>query len=125
MDRPDQRCAQRNQLASSALNPKGQEKFFSEKEQRKGRQAVRKETGEMVRPGTKSKGRVVNRVTEPLDRSIEIRSGRINEEEMVEAFRYQLPTANQRIAQNQGGVVPDKTVAHSGGIADEDGNEEN
>ena len=79
----------------------------------------------MVRPGMKSKSSVVDRVTESLDWSIEIRSRRVNEKEMVEAFRYQLPTADQRIPQDQGGVVPDKTVAHSGRIADEDGNQEN
>jgi len=43
---------------------------------------------------------------------------------MVETFRYQSPAANQRIAQNECGIVPDKTVAHSRRIADEDNNDQ-
>src|ERR1043166_8531978 len=44
---------------------------------------------------------------------------------MIEAFRDQSPASDQRIAQNQSGIVPDKTVAHRGRIADEDDDQEN
>ena len=84
-----------------------------------------KQTGDVVGSGSKGKGRVIDRVTKTLDRPVEIRSGRINEEEVVETLRDQSPTANQRVAQDQGGIVPDKTVAHSRGIANEDGDQEN
>jgi len=44
---------------------------------------------------------------------------------MVETFRHQSPAANQWIAQNECGIVPDKTVAHSRRIADEDNSDQN
>ena len=74
----------------------------------------------MVRSGPKSKGRVIDCVTEPLNRPIEIGRSRVHEEKVIETFRYQSPAANERIAQDQGRVVPDKTVAHRRRIADED-----
>ena len=84
-----------------------------------------KQTGDVVGSGSKGKGRVIDRVTKTLDRPVEFRSSRINEEEVVETLRDQSPTANQRVAQDQGGVVPDKTVARSRGIDNEDGDQEN
>jgi len=85
---------------------------------------VPKHTGEVIRSGSKSKGRVIDRINEPLNRPVEIRSGRVDEKKMVETFRYQSPAANQRIAQNECGIVPDKIVAHSRRIADEDNNDQ-
>src|SRR5437879_4774691 len=52
------------------------------------------------------------------------RRRRIDEKEMSEHFRNQSPASDQRIAQNQRGVIPDKIVAHSRGIADEDDDKE-
>ena len=43
---------------------------------------------------------------------------------MIEPFGNQSPASDQRIAQNQRGVIPDKIVAHSRGIADEDDDKE-
>src|ERR1700730_6182160 len=83
------------------------------------------QTCDVVRPRVKSEGHVIERVIQPLERSIEIRSGCVYKKEMVETLGYQPPAAKQRVAQDQGGVVPDKTVAHSGRIANEDGDEEN
>src|SRR5437773_5702694 len=42
----------------------------------------------MVRSGPKSKGRVIDCVTEPLNRPIEIGSSRVHEEKVVETFRF-------------------------------------
>ena len=66
------------------------------------------------------KDRVIKRVTEPLQRPIEIRSGGVNEKEMIEPLMDEAPAPNERVAQNQGRIVPDKTVAQSGRIANED-----
>ena len=79
----------------------------------------------MVRAGLKSKGYVIDRVRQPLKRPIEIGGCGIDEEEVIKIFGYQSPASDQWIAQNQGGVVPDKTVAHSRRIADEDNDKKN
>ena len=36
---------------------------------------------------------------------------------MIETFRNQPPAADKRIAQNQRGIVPNKSIAHGRGVA--------
>ena len=125
MNRPDQSSDQRNQSTASAFEPEAKQEFFGKKQQGAGGEPVPEHADHVIRPGVKSEGRVIDRKSEPLQRPIEIRGCRINKKEMIEAFRYELPTPNQRVAQDQCGIVPDKTVAHRRGIANEDGDEKN
>ena len=75
---------------------------------------------QMIGHGPKRKGSVLERVGEPLDRAVKSRGRRIDEEKMVEPFGNKAPASNQWIAQNQGGIVPDKTVSQRWSIADKD-----
>src|SRR5581483_10128289 len=69
------------------------------------------DAGEMIRQRIKGEAGVNDGVNKSLDRPIKIRSGCVDEKEMIEAFRNQTPTADERIAQDECGVVPDKTIA--------------
>ena len=44
---------------------------------------------------------------------------------MIEALGNQSPAANERISQNQCGIVPDEPVARSSRVADEYGQDDN
>src|SRR3954453_8163549 len=59
----------------------------------------------------KAERHVLQRIGEPLDWPVKIRRRRICEKEMLKAFTDQPRAADQRITQNQSGVVPDETVA--------------
>src|SRR2546425_656170 len=48
------------------------------------------------------------------------RSSCTDKQKMVETFWNQVPAPNQRIAQNERGVIPDKPIAERRGIANED-----
>ncbi len=55
-----------------------------------------------------------------MQRPIKIGSRCVDEKKMVKALGDQPPAANQRVTQNQSRIIPDKTVAQSGRIANED-----
>ena len=59
---------------------------------------------------------VVGGEGQALERAVEIRRRGIEEKEMAEALRDEPPTADQRIAQHERGVVPDKTIAQRGPV---------
>ena len=44
---------------------------------------------------------------------------------MIEALGNEPPASNERIPENQCGVVPDETVAHGGRVAHEHGGNDN
>ena len=79
----------------------------------------------MIGHGPKRKGSVLERVGEPLDRTVKSRGRRIDEEKMVEPFWNEAPASNQWIAQNQGGIVPDKTISQRRSIADKHSENDN
>src|SRR4051794_17527640 len=74
---------------------------------------------EVVGRGQQAERSVLERVSETLDWPIKIRRRRIREKKMLEAFTDQTRTADQRIAQNQGGIVPNETVPQSRRIRSE------
>jgi hypothetical protein len=54
---------------------------------------------------------VIGEIRQALDRSIEIGRRRVNEKKMLEGFGNQFPAADERIAQDQRGIVPDEIVS--------------
>ena len=74
----------------------------------------------MIAGRTKDKRRIIERVGQPLDRAIEVRRRRVGKKEMLKPFGNQPPTADERIAQNQGGVVPDKIISERRRVKSED-----
>lgn len=73
----------------------------------------------MIAGGTKSERSVIERVSDPLDRPVEIGSRRVRKKEMLKSFGEQAPASDERIAQDERGVVPDKTIPERGRISSE------
>ena len=84
--------------------------FVAQEKQGQGRAEVAKNAGEVVARRLENKRPVIEQITEALDRPVKIRRGRIDKKEMLEGLGRELPAADEGIAQNQGGVVPDKLV---------------
>src|SRR5688572_15060877 len=72
--------------------------------------------GQVITLGEELPDGVVEGEAEPLERAVKVRCGGIDEEEMAEPFGDQPPGANQRIAENEGSIVPDKAVELRGPI---------
>ena len=74
----------------------------------------------MIAGRTKDKRRIIERVSHPLDRPVEIRRCRVGKKEMLKAFGNEPPTADERIAQDERGVVPDKIISERRRVKSED-----
>ena len=74
----------------------------------------------MIAGRTKDKRRIIERVGQPLDRAVEIRGRRVRKKKMLKAFGNKLPTADERIAQDERGVVPDKIISERRRVKSED-----
>ena len=76
---------------------------------------------QVIGPRPKAEPGVVPRVSQPLQRPVEIGSGRIRKKEMAKTLRDEPPAADEGIHQNQRGIVPDKAVQDGRGVDREDG----
>ncbi len=103
---PGTRC--RRRFRSST--PNNRNNSPREQEQRERGGEVTDDAGEVITGRPKSERGVIERVGQPLDRPVKIGSGRVGKEEMLKPFRDQPPASDERIAQDQGGVVPDEAV---------------
>ena len=74
------------------------------------------DVGQVVTGGTKSERAVIERIGQALDWPVEIGSRCIRKEKMLKPFRDQAPASDKRIAQDQRGIVPDKTVSQRGRV---------
>jgi len=79
-----------------------------EKRDRGGR--VQEDAREMVAPRLEGEQGVIECIGEPLDRAVEIGCGRVGEKKMAEAFRDEAPAPDERVTQDERGVVPDELV---------------
>ena len=70
----------------------------------------------MITSRLKRERPVIKGVGQPLDRTVEIGRGRVSEKEMLETFRDEAPAPDERVAQDQVGVVPDKTISQGRGV---------
>ena len=68
----------------------------------------------MVGQGSKTEGPIFKCVSHPLYWSEKIGRRRVDEQKMLESFRNESPAANEWVAQNEGGIVPDKSGAQGG-----------
>ena len=55
-------------------------------------------------------GGIIHQIRQPLHRPVEIGRRRVGKKEMLKRFRNKLPAPDERVAQDQGGIVPDKIV---------------
>src|SRR5260221_2902553 len=105
MHGPDERRSECDPRVSTA-------QFSPEKKQRDRRGRVRADAREVPAPRRgESVKRVVGGEAEALERPIEIGGGGISEQGMAEAPGNEPPTADERNAQHQRGIVPDKSRA--------------
>ena len=70
----------------------------------------------MITNGTKSERAVIERIGQPLDWPVKIGSGRVRKKKMLKSFGNQAPAPDKRIALDQRGVVPDKSVSQRGQV---------
>ena len=84
-----------------------------------------KDADQVIASRSKREGRVIEGITEALEGAVKIRGRGIDKEEVIEAFRNQPPASDERIAQDQSGIVPNEPVAHRRRVAGEHGNNDN
>src|SRR3977135_1706410 len=78
------------------------------------------DAGQVIAGGAKSERAVIERVGQPLDRPVEIGSRCVREKEMLKTLGDKAPASDERVAQDQRGVVPDKTISQRRRIDRED-----
>ena len=71
---------------------------------------MEQDIGEMIGVRGESPEGIISSERKPLNRPIEIRGRCIREKEMPEPLGNQPPTADERVAQNQGRIIPDEPV---------------
>ena len=62
---------------------------------------------------------VIREVSQALDRPVEIGRRRVDEKKMLERFGDELPAADERIAQDERGVVPNEVISQRRGVGRE------
>ena len=70
-----------------------------------------KDAREMIAGRFENGRSVISEVSEPLNWPVEIRRRRVDEKKMLKRLGRELPAPDKRIAQNQGGVIPDEIVS--------------
>ena len=124
MNCPNQRHAKGDAQAHFGLPllRGGCQQLFGGEEQRHRGAGVDKDAGEMPAPRLgEAVNLVVENETQPLDRAVKTRRRGIEKQEMPEALGDKPPTADERIAQDQRRVVPDKTIAQGGPVNEKSG----
>jgi hypothetical protein len=116
MNRPGESGQKSQEAPFSFVDFPEAEQFVAQQKQSHGRAEVAKNAGEMVAGRLENERPVIEQISQSLDGPVEIGRGRIDEKKMLKRLRGELPAADQGIAQNQGGVVPDKFVPQGGRI---------
>ncbi len=111
MNGPDQRGDKRQPAASAFVNLPPAQEFVRQKKQRQRRADLEKNAAEMIARRLENKRGVIRQVSQALNRAVEIGRRRVDKKKMLERLGNELPAANQRIAQNQRGIVPDEIIS--------------
>ena len=111
MDRPGQSGEGRDPAAARGCHPAGEEKLPGKEEECDSRSRVEEDVGDVIGRWREGEGGVFEGVSQALYRPVKIRGGRVDKKEVIKSFRDKPPTADQRIAQDERGVVPDKAVS--------------
>jgi len=121
MDRPEKRSQEREPAPFGFLDVPTAQEFIREKKERERGAGVAKDAREMVARRLEEERGVIHQISQPLDRPVEVGRCRVEEEKMLERLRRELPAPDKRIAQDQGGVVPNEIVSERGGVNRKDG----
>src|ERR1700704_6653523 len=87
------------------------QEFVGQQQQCERRAGVAKDAREMIAGRFENEGGVINKISQPLNRPVKIRWRRGDEEKMLENLGGELPAADERVAQDQSGIVPDKIIS--------------
>ena len=129
MPQPAERDKKPDTTPARRLQLEERKELLRKKEERDRRGGVPKNTDKMIAGRREKKGRVIKGVTEALQRAVKIGSRRVREKKMLKTLADQAPAANERIAQDEGLIVPDESVSqgwrvgHEGGSEQQDGRE--
>src|SRR5438045_6765308 len=96
----------------------------SEGKKRDNSSSVQTNVVAMIRRWMESKQDVLNGVSQPLEGPIKIRRRRVCKKKMLQPFRDQAPAPDERIAQDQGGIIPDETGTEGRGMSAKNKTEE-
>src|SRR4029077_6626529 len=77
----------------------------------------------MVGRRVNAKQRIFDRVGYALQRPVEIRWRGVDKQIMIETFGNEPPASNQWITQDQGGIIPNETIAHRRGVTRDHNND--
>ena len=124
MQQPDERRQESDPEAPRGFHFAPAKKFLREIEQRDRRRRMPENADEMIPHRRNKEGGVIERVARPLQRPVKIGSRRVREQKVLKPLPDQAPTANERIAQNERLVVPDKAVAQGRRIGCQRGGEQ-
>src|SRR5690242_15249767 len=119
MNRPGQRGHKCDPKPAGFFHLAGAQPFEREAEKGDRSGGMPKNAREVITERRVEADRIVKCITEALQRTVEIRAARVGEEKVRESLPDRSPAANQRIAQNQRLIVPDKLAAERGRIAAE------
>jgi len=100
------------------------QEFVGQEKQRERGANVAKNARQMVAGRFEDEGRVIDEVSQPLDRPVEIRRRCVDKKKMLERLGSEPPAPDERIAQDQGGIVPDEIVSQGWRIGDENDDDE-
>jgi len=111
MNCPDQRGQERDPAAKAFLNLPAAQQLNGKEKKGERRADMAKDAGEVITGRLENERRVVSQVSEPLDRPIEIGRRRVDKKKMLKGFRNELPAPDERVAEDECGIVPDEIVS--------------
>src|SRR6476661_6135030 len=119
MHRPNQRRDEREPAPFAFLDVPAPQKLCREKKQREGCADLKENAAEMITGWLENERSVIREIGQALDRPIEIGRGRVDEKKMLKRFGNELPAADERVAQDEGSIVPDEIVSQRRGVGRE------
>src|SRR5438067_2529668 len=111
MNRPDKRGEECQPTSFALLDVPAAQELIGQKKERERGAGMTKDAREMIAGRFENERSVISEVSEPLNWPVEIRGCRVDEKKMLERLGRELPAPDEWIAQDQGGVVPDKIVS--------------
>ena len=116
MNRPGERGGDRDPPRFPFFDTEKAQQLAGEQEKREGCTKMTEDAGQVITGGLKGERAVIEGVSQPLDRPVEVGRGRVGEKEMLKPFRDQAPASDQRVAQDQGSIIPDEAVSKRGRV---------
>ena len=111
MDRPDKSGEECQPTSFAFLDIPAAQELIGQKKERERGAGMTEDAREMIAGRFENEHGVISEVSEPLNWPVEIRGRRVDEKKMLERLGRELPAPDKRIAEDQGGIVPDEIVS--------------